>query len=312
MNGGLPGAARHARSVTEVFDAVEASAWNEAARVDRIDLIELVGSVCSAQHGLRPLPTPTGRSTGRWGSEPGGRWRALGDLTAADRALLDFAEQFAVDVSAVTDSQRGALFDQWGKEAATLVAVTFVMDFLPRSRAALLVMEPNPAADPVPVGPVADGTGVWAALDGLIRIVPRLDALDPVTSELVRLHGARQHRCRLCRSLRSRPAVVAGADESFLRQLDDFEASDLSVHQKAALGMTDAMIWTPGRIDAAARRLMANASPSQCFELVADVTRNALNKIAVALDADAPHVEEGFEIYDIDADGELVYGLTLE
>ena len=43
-----------------------------------------------------------------------------------------------------------------------------------------------------------------------------------------------------------------------------------------------------------------------------DVTRNALNKIAVALGADAAHVEDGVEIYDIGPDGTLVYGLTLD
>ena len=53
------------------------------------------------------------------------------------------------------------------------------------------------------------------------------------------------------------------------------------------------------------------------MELVLDVTRNASNKIAVAFNADAPHEEaatsgRGYEIYDIDADGEPVYGLTLE
>jgi len=42
---------------------------------------------------------------------------------------------------------------------------------------------------------------------------------------------------------------------------------------------------------------------------VLDVTRNALNKVAVALAADAAHVEDGVEIYDIEPDGSLVYGL---
>ena len=39
--------------------------------------------------------------------------------------------------------------------------------------------------------------------------------------------------------------------------------------------------------------------------------RNAANKIAVALQADAPHVSDGVEIYDIDERGEAVYGLSL-
>ena len=145
----------------------------------------------------------------------------------------------------------------------------------------------------------------------LVRIVPRLDALDPVTSELIRLRGARQHQCRLCKSLRSRPALLAGADEATFSEVDVYEASALPPLQKAALAFTDAMIWTPGRLEASAPRLRELASVEQCAELVLDVTRNALNKIAVALGADAAHVDEGIEIYDIDADGELVYGLTL-
>jgi hypothetical protein len=32
--------------------------------------------------------------------------------------------------------------------------------------------------------------------------------------------------------------------------------------------------------------------------------------VAVALGADAAHVEEGIEIYDVEPDGSLVYGLS--
>ncbi len=38
--------------------------------------------------------------------------------------------------------------------------------------------------------------------------------------------------------------------------------------------------------------------------------RNAGNKIAVALAADAPNVSEGVEIYDIGPDGTLTQGLA--
>ncbi len=43
------------------------------------------------------------------------------------------------------------------------------------------------------------------------------------------------------------------------------------------------------------------------FELTLDVMRNASNKIAVSLAADAPRVEHGTERYLIDADGQTVY-----
>ena len=297
---------RRARSVIEALDRIDGAAWNEAERSGRVDLVELMGRVCADQHGLEPLVPPSTGARGRWRHERGDRWRSLPDLTEADRAMLDFAQQFAVDVSAITDGQRSSVFDRWGDQAATMVAVLFAMDVLPRARAALHALDPGAVqAD------LAD-VRIWDALDGLIRAVPRLDALDPVTSELVRLRVARQHRCRLCQSLRSRPAVLAGADEPFLVDLDDYERSDLSPHRKAALAMTDAMLWTPARVGPAADRLRRHASLPQCVEVVADLTRNALNKIAVSLGADAPHVEEGIEIYDVDSDGEILYGLTID
>ena len=58
--------------------------------------------------------------------------------------------------------------------------------------------------------------------------------------------------------------------------------------------------------------LQAEATPAQQIEIVLDVTRNALNKIAVGLGADAAHVDEGIEIYDVEPDGTLVYGLESE
>ena len=45
-------------------------------------------------------------------------------------------------------------------------------------------------------------------------------------------------------------------------------------------------------------------SVQQARELTLDVLRNASNKIAVALKADAPRVEHGTERYVIDAEGQ--------
>ena len=43
--------------------------------------------------------------------------------------------------------------------------------------------------------------------------------------------------------------------------------------------------------------------------ILLDMTRNALSKVAVAFGSDAPHVEEGVEIYDVDVDGNVTFGL---
>jgi alkylhydroperoxidase family enzyme len=111
----------------------------------------------------------------------------------------------------------------------------------------------------------------------------------------------------LCQSLLSRSALAAGADESTFEAVDDHAHSELTEAQKAALALTDALIWTPTAIPTEVRDHFTDA---QVVELVLDVARNAQNKIAVALAADDPHVTDGVEIYDIEPDGTLTYGLT--
>jgi alkylhydroperoxidase family enzyme len=312
MSSGSEFARRFAPDAAHALDGFEAAAWGEAVRSERVELVEQIAVVCAEQHSLAPLAPPpalAGAETNPGsGSEAGG----TDGVDGVDDVVLDFARQFSVDVASITPAQRAAFSESLGKQAATMTPVIFVMDFVPRSRAAFDALagqgddhddaEPMPEPSTVPI---------WEALVTLARVVPRLEAVDPVTAEVVRLRGARQHQCRLCKSLRSRPALLAGGDESVFSGVDDYEHSDLTPAQKAALAFTDAMIWTPARITGSVPRLLEWFSPAQAVELVFDVTRNALNKIAVALEADAAHVDEGIEIYDLDAEGNPLYGLTL-
>ncbi len=137
--------------------------------------------------------------------------------------------------------------------------------------------------------------------------VGRMRALDPVTTEVIRLRGARQHNCRLCRSLREGAALDAGGTESMYEGIDHYETSELSSRHKAALRYVDALIWTPSRVADAAPGLLEHFSEPEAVELTLDVMRNACNKIAVALGADAPRVESGTERYLLGLDGEPVY-----
>lgn len=234
---------------------------------------------------------------------------AYDEVAAAARPLPDlpavtaFAAQFAVDVSVISDEQRAAFLASTGRDAFAVVQQVYVDDVWPRVRAVLdQVLGAAPWEPPVGVG--ADD--LWPLLDAFMRAVARLDALDPVTTELVRLRGARQHDCRVCRSRRSVAALDAGATEDTFDALDRWATSDLPDHQKAALGLTDAMLWTPYAVPAgvvAAAR--AHLTDAQVVEVVLDVARNAANKIAVALRADAAEVTEGVQLFTTDADGEL-------
>ncbi|RRR46854.1 carboxymuconolactone decarboxylase family protein [Mycolicibacter terrae] len=225
----------------------------------------------------------------------------------ADPAVAEFAEQFRVDVSMITDAQRARLREALGDATFDAVVRIFLADFVPRVLAGLDAL--GVAVPPPPVASDPSGHPAEVLFNGFMPAVARLRSLDAVTSELVRLRGAAQHNCRLCKSLRETTALDAGGSESLYGQIERFEDSELlSEAQKAALRYVDALIWTPAHIDAeVAAGVRRHFSDDQAVELTLDVMRNAGNKIAVALGADAPRVAEGTERYLLDADGQTVF-----
>jgi alkylhydroperoxidase family enzyme len=286
---------------------IEAVLWRDAAAAGLTDTLALAAQVCASQLGLQPLRPPASSAPALPAS---GDWRDLESLGEPTSTALRFAEQFSCDVSGIDDALRGEVIAALGAAVGTYVQGLYVVDFLPRVRAALDGFF-GTSSWPLATQAGFDGD-LWAAMDVLIRCVPQLTALDPVTSELVRLRGARQHQCRICQSIRSRPALLAGANDDVFAAVDAYESSNLPASQRAALAFTDGMIWTPGRIEPATYDAVStHFTPEARVELVLDITRNALNKVAVAMKADDPHVTEGYEIYDIEPNGDLVYGLSL-
>ncbi|AQT79564.1 hypothetical protein B1R94_10190 [Mycolicibacterium litorale] len=256
-------------------------------------LVGLVRATCADTLSLTALPSET----------------VVPSPESDTKVVADFAEQFSVDVSAVSDRQRESLTAALGAASFGAVIQMFVADFLPRVRNGLEVL--GLPVGWVPNSPVWD-SGIDAAdvlFNRLLPGVARLRSLDPVTSEVVRLRGAAQHNCRLCKSLREGHALDAGGTESLYEDIEHYESSELlSEAQKAALRYTDALIWSPARIEpAVAAGVREHFSLEQARELTLDVMRNASNKIAVALKADAARVEDGTERYLIDADGQTQF-----
>jgi alkylhydroperoxidase family enzyme len=145
--------------------------------------------------------------------------------------------------------------------------------------------------------------------NGFLPAVARRTALDPVTAEIVRLRGAGQHQCRLCNSLRESTALEAGGSEDMYGDIWSYETSSrLSDAHKAALRYVDALIWSPAAISPeVSAEMRAHFSAPEAVEMTFDVMRNASNKIAVAMAADAPRVEHGTERYRILTDGQTRY-----
>ncbi|HEU4363104.1 MAG TPA: carboxymuconolactone decarboxylase family protein [Mycobacterium sp.] len=255
----------------------------------------VVRQVCAQTLGLPPLPAAV----------------AVGAVSDGDAVVIEFAEQFSIDVSVITDQQRSRLWAALGDSTFSVVVQMYIADFAPRVRAGLATLglpEPWP---PAPETMAWDGSTdpSDAVFNGFLPAVARLRALDAVTSEVVRLRGAAQHNCRLCKSLREGTALDAGGSETLYDDIAGFETSALlSERHKAALRYVDVLIWSPARIgpDVAAG-VRRHFSDDEAVELTLDVMRNASNKIAVALGGDAPRVEHGTERYLLGADGQTVF-----
>ncbi|WP_422750173.1 carboxymuconolactone decarboxylase family protein [Mycobacterium sp. WMMD1722] len=226
-----------------------------------------------------------------------------------ESVVAAFAEQFATDVAGIGANQRKQFLTALGDSAFRVVAAIFVADFVPRVWAgfdALGLSKPGSAA-PVAWDHETDPAGVL--LGDFVPSVARLRALDPVTTEVVRLRGAAAHHCRLCQSLREGKALDAGGTEDLYADIEDFERSTkLTERHKSALRYVDALVWTPWAIPAeVAAGMREHFSQDEWIELTLDVMRNATNKIAVALAADAPRVASGTERYLVDDDGQTVF-----
>ena len=199
-----------------------------------------------------------------------------------------------------------------GESTFGVVVLMYIADFVPRVRAGLEALGVGSEYLGWVNGPIAwDQTTEPSDLvfNDFLPAVARMRALDPVTSELVRLRGAAQHNCRLCKSLREGTALDAGGSETLYDEIERFESSSLLDDRvKAALRYADALIWTPAHLVADdVAEVRSRFSDAEAVELTFDIMRNASNKVAVALGADAPRVEQGTERYLLGADGQTVF-----
>ena len=94
---------------------------------DQQRLVGLIRATCGDTLSLTPLPAQTPVSAPE---------------TDAEKVVAEFAEQFSVDVSAISDRQRESLTTALGAGAFGAVIQMFFADFLPRVRNGLEVLGP--------------------------------------------------------------------------------------------------------------------------------------------------------------------------
>jgi alkylhydroperoxidase family enzyme len=320
-------------------DAVWSAGQEERLELVRRRLAVLLREPDAADRRPDAAPEPAGSRIETLAAWPSSPW-----FDVADRAGLAAAERFVIDVGGTTDDERRGLAHSLGDAAFSFVQGLYVLDMAHRvemTAGAVFTPEARPrgmdhlarpvgAADTATAtgtgtatatraaaspgsgdgAPLPGRTGLWARIEHFMREVARLDELDPVTTEIVRLAGARQHTCRVCRSRRSVSAVTALGSGGLLDDVERGVPARLDAAQQAAVELTEAMVTQPSTIDAPlVAALRRRFTPGQVVEIIWDVARNGANKIAVFFGADEPTVDGDVEYFDLSADGDVLYGL---
>ena len=114
----------------------------------------------------------------------------------------------------------------WATMLFRTVVMMFVADFVPRVWAGFEALGLGKAGNGGAVDWDHDSDPIDALLNGFVPAVARMRGLDPVTTEVVRLRGAAQHNCRLCKSLREANALDSGGSEDLYGEIEHYESAD--------------------------------------------------------------------------------------
>ena len=115
---------------------------------------------------------------------------------AEREGCFEFADQFVAYVPGVTEAQRTAVAVELGDDQRLeLARMLYVFDMADRLVLALGRLYEPRGEGGVSV-PRVEPQALGAAVDALHAAAMQLHAVDPVTTELVRLHCARYHDCK--------------------------------------------------------------------------------------------------------------------
>jgi alkylhydroperoxidase family enzyme len=236
------------------------------------------------------------------------------DYSEQEREVLEFVEQFVMDVSMFTEQNTEALERRYGAEGMyELITALYLTEFTQRLEivATALIESNDKQALPSVATDLAgyEGSTLKQILADYQAAAMRGRELDPVLTEMVRLRCARTHNCRICQTLRAADARVAGADEAMADKVDFYENSDLDERIKTALRITDAFITTPDLLtDALISQARSTFSDAQLAELCFDVIKWSTQKIKISLRLDGadalPTDSSGVSFFQFGDDGQ--------
>ncbi len=253
-------------------------------------------------------------------------WYKTADFSAAQRAALDFTEQFMVAAREISPEQRRALATALGVgEPSTFVYGLYINEALVRFLA-FLDVEPlhlrQVLATTGPVGEKSDRKFIeWvegdaaetdpallAAYYAFNRATCAAHDVDELTDEIVRLRSAEYHDCKFCQSVRRIVDKPDGADD-LMHEARNYQTSPvLTAQQKTALEVLDTFLVSPAAVGNDLKaRIRAHFTPAQLVELLMKEMFWMSNKPMISLGTDPGAVSPAaLTPFEYDAEGNFV------
>lgn len=245
-------------------------------------------------------------------------WRSSPHFGPAERAALDFTEQFAADAAGISDSQAArlraelgdaglvafvqalAVFDGFGRFAEIFgIVPADAAAPAPRASGAPAVSAaraPSPTprvsppgaagGDPIRNSALAHQPELLARFLRLYGVLWSDSALGQALLETARIRNARRVGCPICKAIRFAGARAEGLGEEQVALIaDGYAQSALPAPHKAVLRWTDAFLDDPGGEHSALRAEMLRLfAPPQIVELgVGNALFLGFSKVALAL-----------------------------
>lgn len=249
-------------------------------------------------------------------------WRSSPHFGPAERAALDFTEQFVADAAGISDGQAARLRAELGDAGlVAFVQALAVFDGFGRFAEMFGIVPPDAdAADaPAPAAPAPRAIGAAVAPSPTPRVAPPPGAAggDPIRNsalahqpelltrflrlygvlwsetalgqallETARIRNARRVGCPICKAIRFAGARAEGLDEEQVALIaDGYEQSALPAQHKAVLRWTDAFLDNPrGEHRALRAEMLRLFAPPQIVELgVGNALFLGFSKVALAL-----------------------------
>ncbi len=143
-------------------------------------------------------------------------------------------------------------------------------------------------------------------------IAAKKTILPQIDRELVRLRAGNYHHCEYCKSIRIELDGAPVVSRDLESRIANYEESDLTPGQKAALAYADAHMQEPTRVDRALRdRLHENYTTEEIIQITLEVSCWNYQKLLVALALDPRANDEYITLVSIDDHGVIHHGELL-